>query len=203
MAKWKNDIIKALTQLGGIASLTDLYTKIKEIRPESSTIKRLEATVNKEIQMHSPDSTNIPKREDLFYASEGIGKGVWGLINYTPTIDTVSLTEDDIGFPEGKKMLKKHILRERNPRLIFLAKEEFKKQNGKLFCQVCDFLFEDKYGKLGEDFIEAHHIKPVSEMVENETTNIIDLVMVCSNCHKMLHRKRPWITKEKLKSLLQ
>ena len=24
-------------------------------------------------------------------------------------------------------------------------------------------------------------------------------VLVCSNCHKMLHRKRPWLSKEELK----
>ena len=63
-----------------------------------------------------------------------------------------------------------------------------------MFCEICGFSFVDKYGDIGKDFIEAHHIKPVSEMKEGESTNINDLVMVCSNCHSMIHRRKlGWI----------
>lgn len=58
-------------------------------------------------------------------------------------------------------------------------------------CSACDFLFEDKYGKLGKGFIEMHHTKP---LYENEKEVIInprtDLVPICSSCHQMIHRKR-------------
>jgi len=81
-------------------------------------------------------------------------------------------------------------------------KRRVKEKNGKLFCEVCEFVFADKYGDIGQDFIEAHHNKAISEMKENEKTKVSDLIMVCSNCHKMLHRRRPWLTKEKLKLLL-
>jgi len=62
--------------------------------------------------------------------------------------------------------------------------------------------FSEKYGVLGDGFIEAHHIKPVSQMQEGERTSIEDLIMVCSNCHSMLHRRKPWPTKEQIKSIL-
>ncbi len=58
------------------------------------------------------------------------------------------------------------------------------------------------YGVLGEDYIECHHTKPVSEYLVEQSTNINDLILVCSNCHRMLHRKRPWLKKEELISII-
>ncbi|MDJ1631928.1 hypothetical protein QNN00_22945 [Bacillus velezensis] len=29
-----------------------------------------------------------------------------------------------------------------------------------------------------------------------------DLILVCSNCHRMLHRKRPWPTIKELRQIL-
>lgn len=56
-----------------------------------------------------------------------------------------------------------------------------------LVCEVCGFDFEKVYGKLGTGYIEVHHKKPVSEG-ERTTDLNDDLVMLCSNCHKMIHR---------------
>ena len=201
MATWLEDIIKSMEELGGISHYKDLYIKIEEIRAAPLT-DSWQATVRRIIETNSSDSKNF-KGNDLFYSTEGLGKGIWGLRSFFPSIKNVDLTEDDLEFPEGREVLRKHILRERNPALVVEAKRRFIKKHGKLFCEVCDFVFEHKYGVIGKDFIEAHHIRPVSEMMENEKTKVDEIVMVCSNCHKMLHRKRPWITKEKLKSLLK
>lgn len=58
-------------------------------------------------------------------------------------------------------------------------------------CQVCGFDFKDKYGEIGEGFIEVHHKKPISEIgASYEVDHINDLIPVCSNCHSMLHRIR-------------
>ena len=83
------------------------------------------------------------------------------------------------------------------------AKERFIKEHGKLYCEVCGFDFTEKYGELGKSFIEAHHLKPVSELKEGEKTNINDLVMVCSNCHSMIHRHKEKLSRENLKSILK
>jgi putative restriction endonuclease len=201
MSAWVEDIINAMQELGGLTTYADLYEKIESIRADNLT-PRWRDTVRRTIQYNSSDSASF-KGSDLFYSVNGIGKGVWGLRDYIPTKDNVDLTEDDIEFPEGKKKLRKHILRERNPQLVLEAKKLFKqKNNGKLFCEVCEFAFSDKYGKIGNGFIEAHHIIPVSDLEENSKTKISDLIMVCSNCHRMLHRRRPWLTKEDLKLLL-
>lgn len=39
-------------------------------------------------------------------------------------------------------------------------------------------------------------------MAEGEETKIEDIAIVCSNCHRMLHRKRPWLSINELKQLL-
>ncbi len=56
-------------------------------------------------------------------------------------------------------------------------------------CQICDFLFADHYGKLlGDAFAEAHHIRPLGKQTGQVKTTVGDLITVCSNCHRMLHR---------------
>jgi ribosomal protein L44E len=102
-------------------------------------------------------------------------------------------------FQEGRRKLIRHVRMEktRNPQLIRDAKKYFKKRNGRLHCEVCGFDFGRKYGSRGRDYIEAHHKIPLSELEENVTLTVNDVAMVCSNCHRMLHRP-PWISIEEL-----
>lgn len=107
------------------------------------------------------------------------------------------------GFIEGKRVERKHLSRERNPKVIKLAKASFKKKHGRLFCEICGFDFQKIYGAIGEDFIEAHHTLPLDN-IEDEIveTKVEDIALLCSNCHKMIHRKRPWLEMDDLKLLL-
>ena len=61
-----------------------------------------------------------------------------------------------------------------------------------LHCQVCGFDFEATYGTWGKGFAEVHHVIPLHSYKGDKTvTNPKnDLAVVCSNCHKMIHRKR-------------
>lgn len=56
-------------------------------------------------------------------------------------------------------------------------------------CKICGFDFEKFYGTVGHEYIEVHHIKP---LCEGEQTPDLknDLIVVCSNCHKMIHRNK-------------
>lgn len=107
------------------------------------------------------------------------------------------------GFSEGESFDIALLKKRRNSILAGIAKEKFKLKYGRLFCEVCGFDFQKVYGEIGEDFIEAHHTIPVSEMEEGHLTKIEDLVMLCSNCHSMVHRRRPWLGKDELKSLIK
>ncbi|MGZ4660506.1 MAG: HNH endonuclease [Arthrobacter sp.] len=56
-------------------------------------------------------------------------------------------------------------------------------------CAACGFSFEMVYGEIGKDFIQVHHVVPVSELGSGyELDPITDLVPLCANCHAMAHR---------------
>ena len=120
----------------------------------------------------------------------------------THKLSDVGMTEDDQSFPEGKKKLRQHLVRERNQALVS-RKKGIAKKEAKLSCCICEFSFEEYYGDIGRDYIEAHHVLPVSELKEDCETRLEDIVLVCSNCHRILHRKRPWLGADELKSILK
>lgn len=87
----------------------------------------------------------------------------------------------------GQSKLAVHMRYERNSNLIKKIKEKAFQSNPMLNCEVCGFSFFEKYGNLGKGFIEAHHLKPLNETKETKTTRN-DIALVCSNCHKMIHK---------------
>lgn len=198
---YKEAIIEALKQLNGHAYLKDIYIKFLEIYKESLP-KNWKSNIRATIEDNSSSSDRYKNGEDLFYSVEGLGNGHWGLKNYNQNEET-ELTQEDDEFSEGKLLLRKHLQRERNIKLIEIAKKEFIKKHGHLYCEICGFDFSKTYGELGENFIEAHHVKPVSTMQEDEKTKVDDIVMVCSNCHSMIHRKKPWLSAENLSKILK
>lgn len=40
-------------------------------------------------------------------------------------------------------------------------------------------------------------------MKPGDETDVDDIAIVCSNCHSMIHRRKPWLTREQLKSILK
>lgn len=101
---------------------------------------------------------------------------------------------------EGKKISYYTSKYERNT----INRDKAKKIHG-YNCAVCGFNFEKVYGNLGKDYIEVHHIKPLSTLNEEVKINPkTDLICVCANCHRMLHRKKSEIlTVEQLKDILK
>lgn len=58
-------------------------------------------------------------------------------------------------------------------------------------CKICGFDFEKTYGDRGKGYIEIHHINPLSQVDSEHPVNPkTDLIPVCSNCHRMIHRKK-------------
>lgn len=197
-------VIEALKQLGGEAHYSEIAKIVMTLLPKAKT-KDMEADVRRTIYTHCSESTHYKKgTPDVFYSKDGIlnKTGIFGLNNFNVTVKNMGGSQDDSSFSEGRKYAAMHYVRERNQKLREKAKEEFKKaHSGKLYCEVCGFDFSAHYGKLGDGFIEVHHIIPVSKMKPGEKTKITDLVMVCSNCHSMIHRKKPWLTKTQLKKI--
>lgn len=104
---------------------------------------------------------------------------------------------------EGRCFWVRHRQRERDRSLVAEAKARAGGAAQGLACRACGFDFERTYGELGMGFIEIHHgVALATYADEGGATRIEDLVAVCSNCHRMLHRRRPWLTVSGLTSLL-
>jgi 5-methylcytosine-specific restriction enzyme A len=87
---------------------------------------------------------------------------------------------------EGKKRLVYTTIYERNP----TNRRQAITIHGTV-CQSCGFDFERTYGEIGKDFIEVHHVKPLSEEGGIVEVNpYTDLICVCANCHRMIHKRK-------------
>jgi predicted HNH restriction endonuclease len=104
---------------------------------------------------------------------------------------------------EGRLILRKHLAHERNRKLVKSKLSQSWKAKRRLSCEACGFDFAARYGKRGEKYMECHHVKPVESFSESHVTRLRDLALVCSNCHRMIHRQRPWLSIAKLKSLIR
>jgi hypothetical protein len=99
---------------------------------------------------------------------------------------------------EGRKLLREHLIRERDPALV----RQFKKRLSSFSCSVCNFEFEDVYGPIGHEFIEAHHMEPIGFRERGTQTSVDDLIAVCSNCHRMIHRQAPPYTADEVRAFM-
>jgi 5-methylcytosine-specific restriction enzyme A len=104
--------------------------------------------------------------------------------------------------PEGRLLTRKHLARERNRKLVESKRKQAMRVHGNIICEVCGFDFAIHYGERGKGFIECHHTKPVATLAEGHKTHVDDLALVCANCHRMIHRGRPWLSVAALKELM-
>lgn len=138
--------------------------------------------------LHEPDRMRTEARA----IREAIEEGIQPLS---------TLDGDLVDAAEGRILLARHVRRERNRTLRAKKIAAVKSAGGALACEVCEFDFEVQYGERGSGYIEVHHVLPL--YVSGEVrTRIRDLALLCSNCHRMLHR-RPWTTPDKLRDLTQ
>lgn len=106
---------------------------------------------------------------------------------------------DEKWFIEGSAKLVQHIKKERSRELV----KHFKESLEDYSCSICGFSFEEMYGQIGSGFIEAHHVKPISTLTEETKILLDDLIAVCPNCHRMLHKFNPPLSDEKLKTIIK
>lgn len=86
---------------------------------------------------------------------------------------------------ENRQLVGIHLKRERSRLLSVRCKirDDYE-------CQVCGLDFEDVYGELGREFAESHHLVPLSKLRGRVRSSVDDLITVCANCHRMLHRMK-------------
>jgi predicted HNH restriction endonuclease len=103
---------------------------------------------------------------------------------------------------EAKKRMHESFLFLRNAVLARRVKEKYG-----YVCQGCGFDFEKEYGEIGRNYIECHHLVPLSERAADEwqhgtISHESDVTVLCSNCHSMVHRRQPPLSLDELKSII-
>lgn len=89
--------------------------------------------------------------------------------------------------------------RERNPRNRLLCLSI----HGEV-CGVCGFMPQDSYGSEFSSIIEVHHIEPLSELGQPRAYSPrTDLIPLCPNCHRAIHKRNPALTPAELKELMK
>lgn len=178
-------------------------SEIKKAEGNSLTFKRFK-----------PLSESEQVRGLTYQYFENIGVPRWGSGTFryisaeaANTLDTlISVADGTFVDPseetwdtEGRSLLKRHVTRERSAKLI----RAFKAQLTDYSCTVCGFSFQRAYGSLGAGFIEAHHTIPIATLTEQTKISVSDLIAVCSNCHRMLHRSNPPLSMKELQSEIE
>jgi 5-methylcytosine-specific restriction protein A len=116
--------------------------------------------------------------------------------NFIADVVTSADEDEDVSGWEGGLH---HVQLEQKLRNSKLA-QDCKKCDG-YRCQICGFHFGERYGPLGLHFAEAHHIVPPSRKARSVPLD--ELITVCANCHRMLHKMRPAPDVEKLKAVYE
>lgn len=121
-----------------------------------------------------------------------------------PDLSSAAVDEDAPAggsFDEDHTRFRAHRRVERNP----MVSKRVKDAQG-LICKACGFDFRKEYpGIKRNDYIEAHHLVPISLLKGQKIRRdpLTDFAVLCSNCHRMIHRSpEPWNLEGFRKSLL-
>lgn len=101
---------------------------------------------------------------------------------------------------EGGLVLRAHLRRERDSRLVAAKRAQVLARNGSLACEVCGFDGTKVYGG-GIAVFDVHHIVPL-HIVGESVTRLEDLIVICPNCHRAIHQHRPFLSPEELRTAI-
>jgi len=121
---------------------------------------------------------------------------------WTDVSGEITLPDVDLGVMEGGRKFVRHLQRERNPGLARKKKDQFTAKHGKLFCESCTLDFP-AYGDQADAVFEVHHRSALSNSPGEITTTLSDLAVLCSNCHRAIHRTKPMLSVEKFAKLIR
>jgi 5-methylcytosine-specific restriction protein A len=103
------------------------------------------------------------------------------------------------GFIEGDLTQTLINKRERNPRNRLLCLSIHGDS-----CGVCKSNPKIDFGTILGEILEVHHIEPLSEI---EAAKVYDpkkdLIPLCPNCHRMIHKRKPAYTPDELRELIK
>lgn len=101
---------------------------------------------------------------------------------------------------EGRLVVRTHRSRERSKNLRRNKIQQVKRVYGNLLCEACMEVPHNRYGPVGDEVLECHHLVPLAVSGPTET-KLKDVVLLCPTCHRVAHRIRPWPTLKELRAI--
>lgn len=102
----------------------------------------------------------------------------------------VEAVDPELAAAEGQPRLVAHLKRERKPALAAAKRRAMVEQLGYLQCERCKIVPSEALGPHGDAVIEVHHAgTQVGEMAAGHVTRLADLICLCANCHRVVHRE--------------
>ena len=178
---------------GGVNGTTTnnaLFKHFKQVRVNSREFNKLALKLDEFLlDLNKKTNTQVrdPSRGGIHILSFGLRPG-------------------NVSSSKNRKKSNDELYREGNTRSVVLSQYERSSAARKaciehwgLSCYVCGFNFENRYGKLGKGFIHVHHLTELHTK-KQKTNPKEDLRPLCPNCHAMVHKKKPAIHPEILRS---
>lgn len=184
------NIKAALEELGGEAYVSKIKDQVEKnfggIPPNYLSEYTFRNTIQALINIHCKQSATFGGKAVF----QRVAKGKYELVNFIKAeINEEIGHSDEKDEPsdllyEDATKFRLHKRIERNNKLV----KEVKKIQGYV-CKVCSINFENKYGAIGKDYIEAHHLRPISTLKGSKIAldPAKDFAVLCANCHRMIH----------------
>lgn len=174
-----------LGQLGGswAQTLAAEYIALIQSHSASARLAELSELLRGYLLLHPDIDADIDEEQpDPIFEAPAVEPG---------KLDIVNLSAE-----ETNRRLVAHYKIDRSQKLRSAKIKEHLAAHGRVYCENCSFDFSQAYPKLGAGYIEVHHKKQLALLMPNERTFISDLMLLCANCHRMIHRARPPHTPE-------
>ncbi|NCD69417.1 MrcB family domain-containing protein [Mucilaginibacter agri] len=165
---------------------TEMDIRLRTLKSTTSKYPKLYEAGNIIAKYYPSD--NIPEKELLQQDITDILM-IYKMLCYNDGISSSKIeVESDEENYTGFENLRNFRFHKRLERNVQLSKKVKKAQGYN--CKACGINFENAYGTLGRNFIEAHHLKPISLLTGDQVQLNAkkDFAVLCSNCHSMIHK---------------
>jgi predicted HNH restriction endonuclease len=149
----------------GIAEQTVIDKFSRQLRPDITSAAQFDKLLEEWLNQDSRDLQNILLKHKFYYDDvvlinntfDKVDEEVPLLVEEDKTLaDEFGFASKDSEFIEGKEKLRIHLVKERNPSLVRLAKEKWAAvSSGSIKCSICSFSFFETYGEIGKGFIDS------------------------------------------------
>ena len=203
VSRKSKDFQKILTDIKNINTLYKIKTKTAlQIHKKLQELNELSSNFNDKT-LEETQEINFLRSYDLKKTEfEEMYKNISQVLK---SFHKLNLNLDEIHYEaeEGKILSALHHYKERDKKIVEAKKLSILAKFNKLSCEACNFNFKEFYGERGNGYIECHHLLPVSQMSLNHKTKLDDLCLLCSNCHRMIHKSIPWLSVQQLKEIIK